>query len=68
MFASGQLASASSPRLTAVKSNARISLTSQTGMSSENIADAIAGNVPPGRAESIARGILQRLKKAEPAG
>jgi hypothetical protein len=34
----------------------------------ENIADAIVGNVNPGRAESIARGILQRLKKAKPAG
>jgi hypothetical protein len=26
----------------------------------ENIADAIVGNVTPGRAESIARGILKR--------
>jgi hypothetical protein len=34
----------------------------------ENIADAIVGGVIPGRAESIARGILRRLKKAKPAG
>jgi hypothetical protein len=38
------------------------------GDSVENIADAIVVNVTPGTAESIARGILQRLKKAKPAG